>query len=73
MIFHTFASHERTQTALKEERDKLLAEKASWVNKAALEGVTVTEDTTRNWEVEKGELVKARDSALAEAKVRDCC
>lgn len=56
-------------TALQEERDKLLAEKASWTNRVPSEGATaVTEDAIRVWEAEKGELVKARDNALAEAK-----
>lgn len=60
------------QTALQEERDKLLAEKASWTNRVPSEGATaVTEDAIRVWEAEKGELVKARDNALAEAKVGD--
>jgi len=60
------------QSDLQEERNKLLAEKASWMNKAPPEGTTaVPEDATRIWEAEKGELVKARDNALAEAKVSD--
>jgi hypothetical protein len=60
------------QTALQEERDKLLAEKASWANKVLPEGATaVTEDATRVWGTERGELVTARDNALAEAKVGD--
>jgi nucleoprotein TPR len=59
------------QTALQEERDKLLAEKASWANKVPEGATAVPEDTTRTWEAEKGELVKARDDALAEVKVGD--
>jgi len=50
------------QAALEEERDKLLAEKASWTEK-------VPEDANRLGENEKSELLKARDNALAELKV----
>jgi hypothetical protein len=38
------------------------------------EGATVvTEDTGAIWEAEKGELIRARDNALAEAKVGNVC
>lgn len=60
------------QAVLQEERDKLLAEKASWATKVPPEDtIAVTEAATRIWETEKGELVKARDNALAETKVGD--
>lgn len=61
------------QTALREERDQLQAEKAAWVistPSGASEAPTTTTDEARlAWEAEKTELIKARDQAAAHAKV----
>jgi hypothetical protein len=59
------------QVAIEEERDKLLAEKASWAEQSLHSNAApVTDDVKRLWETERSELVKARDEALAELKVR---
>jgi hypothetical protein len=62
-----------TQVALREERDNLLAEKESWikssVNTNASPDATLDE-TKRLWETEKAELLKSRDHAASQAKVR---
>ncbi|KAG2344469.1 hypothetical protein BDR05DRAFT_975520 [Suillus weaverae] len=50
--------------SLREERDRLLAEKEA-LSKAG--SSTLPSDTVRSWESEKLELVKARDEALARA------
>ncbi|TFK24985.1 hypothetical protein FA15DRAFT_384107 [Coprinopsis marcescibilis] len=50
--------------SLREERDKLLAEKASWSAAQA-----APSDASGNWEAEKVELVRARDEALNNLKV----
>ena len=59
------------QAALEEERDKLLAEKASWTEKVPAQSTAAppSEDANRLGENEKSELLKARDNALAELKV----
>ncbi|CAL1712475.1 unnamed protein product [Somion occarium] len=54
---------EQSKLILTEERDKLQAEKASWVTPAVS-----TEEIRRQWEAERSELVKARDEALAQAQ-----
>ncbi|KAG1718379.1 hypothetical protein EDB19DRAFT_2046239 [Suillus lakei] len=54
--------------SLKEERDRLLAEKEA-LSKAG--SSTLLSDTARSWESEKLELVKARDEALARASTVD--
>lgn len=58
--------------ALQEERDKLLAEKESWVNASASGNVAAgtTDEAKREWASEKAELIKARDLAASQAKVR---
>ncbi|KAG1788625.1 uncharacterized protein HD556DRAFT_1496530 [Suillus plorans] len=52
--------------SLREERDRLLAEKEA-LSKAG--SSTVPSDTARSWELEKLELIKARDEASAPASV----
>ena len=53
------------QTSLRAERDKLLAEKESW-NKPSGSAPTAAEPVPApsEWEVEKTQLLKARDEAL---------
>lgn len=56
----------RLQLALRQERDALLVEKATWTATASSpEGVQV------QWETEKADLIKTRDEATAKAKVLD--
>lgn len=57
------------QVGLREERDKLLAEKASWASTASIDNGSVASDISRGWETEKADLIKARDEALAHVKV----
>ncbi|ESK95244.1 filament-forming protein [Moniliophthora roreri MCA 2997] len=60
--------------ALREERDRLLAEKESSKNAAASgaaslpAGNSTSEEVQRAWETEKAELIKSRDEALVAAK-----
>ncbi|KAF7966386.1 hypothetical protein HWV62_38881 [Athelia sp. TMB] len=58
--------------ALREERDRLLSEKESWVNSATSNSETAPTATTDEaklaWEAEKAELIKARDQAANHAK-----
>ncbi|KAF5382472.1 hypothetical protein D9615_003024 [Tricholomella constricta] len=55
--------------ALQEERDKLLAEKASWAEKPSTgAGAPSTDEEKSAWEAEKAALVQARDEALAKLK-----
>ncbi|KAH9948873.1 hypothetical protein B0H21DRAFT_731535 [Amylocystis lapponica] len=56
-----------TITLLREERDKLLAEKASWVISSAAAGTPA--EVPSQWESEKVELIKVRDEAVARAEV----
>ena len=57
------------QTSLRAERDKLLAEKESW-NKPSGSAPTAAEPVPApsEWEVEKTQLLKARDEALEKAQ-----
>jgi hypothetical protein len=50
----------------------LLAEKASWVSNSASADTSnpTSDDAKRVWEVEKTELIKARDEAVSSAKVK---
>ena len=59
------------QASLREERDKLLTEKASWISKSgdAASTDSAADEARRAWEAERGELVKARDEAITQAKV----
>jgi nucleoprotein TPR len=62
------------QAALKEERDKLLAEKASWSTNTAATAAddhSTTDEARRLWEAAKAELTKARDEALSRADATD--
>ncbi|KAL0576947.1 Protein mlp1, partial [Marasmius crinis-equi] len=52
--------------SLREERDRLLAEKASWASSNA--SGTTDEAARQAWESERAELVKSRDDAQATAK-----
>jgi nucleoprotein TPR len=60
-------------SALQEERNKLLAEKASWASSTS--APVITQDggdghaLKQQLEAERSELQKARDDALAQAKV----
>lgn len=60
------------QVSLREERDKLLAEKDSWITSGAV-GDTIfaatTDEARLAWETEKAELLKAREHAASQAKV----
>jgi hypothetical protein len=56
------------QSALREERDKLLAEKAVSDLVSATPDSTL-EEAKRLWEAEKVELMKARDDAALQVKV----
>ncbi|KAJ3528925.1 hypothetical protein NM688_g7928 [Phlebia brevispora] len=61
---HTAAPSAETEASLAQitqERDALLAEKATWSASGAPEGA-------QQWETEKAQLVKARDDALAHVK-----
>lgn len=60
-------SHLSCQVALREERDRLLSEKATWAISKATTGPT--SEAPADWESEKSQLLKARDDALAQAKV----
>ncbi|KAG7088185.1 hypothetical protein E1B28_012203 [Marasmius oreades] len=53
--------------SLREERDRLLAEKASWTN-TALSSAGGTEEARQTWENEKAEILKSRDEAQAALK-----
>jgi nucleoprotein TPR len=53
--------------ALQEERDKLLAEKASWIKPSG--NTAPLSEAPSSWEAEKAELIKARDEALDNLKV----
>ncbi|KAI0953616.1 hypothetical protein AcW1_007790 [Taiwanofungus camphoratus] len=55
-----------TITALRDERDRLLVEKASWPTSQATS--SDLSETQQKWESQRAELVKARDEAEAEAK-----
>lgn len=58
------------QTSLRGERDKLLAEKESWKQTSSSAPTAVESAPTPNeWEVEKAQLLKARDEALEKVKV----
>ncbi|KAK7028127.1 Protein mlp1 [Paramarasmius palmivorus] len=61
-------------TTLREERDRLRAEKESLLNAnpagASADG-SVNEDAKRTWETEKAELIKSRDDALGAVKLLD--
>jgi hypothetical protein len=59
------------QVALREERDKLLAEKESWAKSSAASNALdpTLEEAKRLWEAEKAELVQTRDHAFSQAKV----
>jgi len=62
-----------TQVALREERDNLLAEKESWINSSVSNNAApdaTLDETKRLWETEKAELLKSRDHAASQAKVR---
>lgn len=52
------------QAQVRQEKDALEAEKATWVA-----GATSPEDSQAAWESEKAALTKARDEALQRAKV----
>ncbi|KAL0058021.1 Protein mlp1 [Marasmius tenuissimus] len=54
-------------TSLREERDRLLAEKATWAAANAPTGTT-DEASQQAWENEKAELTKSRDNAQAALK-----
>ena len=61
------------QVTLRDERDKLLAEKASAPTVSADGAASGAGDATESkqkFEAEKAELIKARDDALARSKVR---
>ena len=61
------------QLALRAERDALLAEKSTWVARAAEPAPPAdAEEAKRAWEAEKAELVETRDKAQADAKVYTC-
>lgn len=70
------AKQASTLRALQQERDQLLAEKASWADKTSTATVpttlvvssTSTEEERTAWESEKAALIKARDEALAKLK-----
>lgn len=53
-------------TALQEERDKLLAEKASWIKPSG--NTAPSSEAPSSWEAEKAELIKTRDEALHNLK-----
>jgi len=55
------------QATLREERDKLVAEKETW--KKSPEVPPEAKAVPENWEAEKAELVKNRDEAMTQAKV----
>lgn len=57
--------HGNLQSQVRQEKDALEAEKATWVA-----GATSPEDSQAAWESEKAALTKARDEALQRAKVR---
>jgi hypothetical protein len=57
-----------SQAALTEERDQLLAEKKAW--KQPPEVSSEAKAVQENWEAEKVELVKNRDEAMTQAKVK---
>lgn len=57
------------QAALREERDKLLAEKAVDSNLVLATPDSTLEEARRLWEAQKVELMKARDDAALQAKV----
>ena len=60
------------QVALREEHDKLLAEKESWVISSASGNVASDvslDEAKRLWEIEKTELLQARDHAISQVKV----
>ncbi|EGN98500.1 hypothetical protein SERLA73DRAFT_169454 [Serpula lacrymans var. lacrymans S7.3] len=59
-----------TIAALREERDRLLAEKET-SSKTPASSVVNTEESKGQWEKEKNELVKARDEALSQARAAD--
>jgi nucleoprotein TPR len=54
--------------ALREERDKLLTEKESWVS-SSVSSNTDVDEARRQWAAEKAELIKARDHAASQVKV----
>jgi hypothetical protein len=56
------------QATLTEERDKLFAERETW--KKAAEVPPEVKAVPENWEAEKAELVKNRDAAMTQAKVK---
>lgn len=56
------------QVALREERDKLLTEKESWVS-SSVSSNTDVDEARRQWAAEKAELIKARDHAASQVKV----
>jgi len=52
------------QDSLRTERDRLLAEKDTWVKQTASTAEPVNPEVPKVWETEKAELVKLRDEAL---------
>ena len=57
------------QDSLRTERDRLLAEKDTWVKQTASAAEPVNPEAPKVWETEKAELVKLRDEALEKLKV----
>ncbi|KII91087.1 hypothetical protein PLICRDRAFT_28915 [Plicaturopsis crispa FD-325 SS-3] len=64
------AEQELIIAALRDERDRLLAEKASWTaaSSTATETAPATDEDKVQWEIQKAELIKARDEAVAQVK-----
>ncbi|KAJ7432792.1 hypothetical protein B0H11DRAFT_2297225 [Mycena galericulata] len=66
------ATQAATITALRAERDALLAEKATWAaNPSSPPSSGDAEEMKRAWEAEKAELVHARDTAQEEVKTAE--
>ncbi|CCM06215.1 uncharacterized protein FIBRA_08460 [Fibroporia radiculosa] len=62
----SFNDVEATIATLREERDKLLAEKSSW-NVPVSDGANQL-DLQRQWDGEKAELIRSREDVIAQAK-----
>ncbi|KAG6850340.1 hypothetical protein H0H93_014613 [Arthromyces matolae] len=65
------ASQAATIAALEAERDKLVAEKATWEQQpvSTSTDITSTDEAKAAWEAEKVALIQARDDALSQLKV----